>query len=163
MDARSSGYGRARTAVNAPEQPHATRRKPSLTVRLARRIDGLGRSSATDPGDPVLVRRATLFVYTGASIVVGLSLLVWTTLVIPIGSLIDPGLADTALAGKPGGVPRYALPGRANAPLPYLCYSPNAYMARMADLILENASKRAYLQKTYETDMAESLKARLKL
>ena len=61
-------------------------------------------------------------------------------------------------AGKPGGVPRYALPGRANAPLPYLCYSPNAYMARMADLILENASKRAYLQKTYETDMAESLK-----
>ena len=111
MDARSSGYGRARTAVNAPEQPHATRRKPSLTVRLARRIDGLGRSSATDPGDPVLVRRATLFVYTGASIVVGLSLLVWTTLVIPIGSLIDPGLAGTALAGKPGGVLLWTLFG----------------------------------------------------
>lgn len=61
-------------------------------------------------------------------------------------------------AGGKGAAPVYALPGRANAPLPYLCYSPNAYMARMADLILENAPKHAYLQKTYETDMAEGLK-----
>lgn len=56
------------------------------------------------------------------------------------------------------GAPVHALPGRANAPLPYLAYSPNAYMARMADLILESVPRRAYLQKTYETDMAEGLK-----
>jgi DNA-binding transcriptional LysR family regulator len=50
------------------------------------------------------------------------------------------------------------LPGRAAQPLPYLAYSPNAYMARMADLVLESAPKRAYLRKVYETDMAEGLK-----
>jgi DNA-binding transcriptional LysR family regulator len=57
-----------------------------------------------------------------------------------------------------GGAPLYTLPGRAAQPLPYLAYSPNAYMARMADLVLESAPKRAYLRKVYETDMAEGLK-----
>ena len=81
---------------------------------------------------------------------------------------LDPARYEMLLLGQEtlrpysapgkGGVPVHALPGRAGAPLPYLCYSPNAYMARMADLILEHGPKRAYLQKTYETDMAESLK-----
>jgi DNA-binding transcriptional LysR family regulator len=66
-------------------------------------------------------------------------------------------LRPYSACGK-GGVPVHALPGRAARPLPYLSYSPNAYMARMADLILEHVGRRAYLQKTYETDMAESLK-----
>jgi len=111
MDARSSGYERERTGVHAPEQPHATRRRPSLAVRLARRIDGLGRSSATDRGDAVVVRRAALFVYTGASIVAGLALLAWTTVAIPIRPAIDPGLAGTALTGLPGGVLLWTLFG----------------------------------------------------
>jgi DNA-binding transcriptional LysR family regulator len=57
-----------------------------------------------------------------------------------------------------GGAPLYSLPGRAAQPLPYLSYSPNAYLARMADLALEAAPRRAYLRKVYETDMAEGLK-----
>lgn len=57
-----------------------------------------------------------------------------------------------------GGAPLYSLPGRAAQPLPYLSYSHNAYLARMADLALEAAPKRAYLRKVYETDMAEGLK-----
>ena len=57
-----------------------------------------------------------------------------------------------------GGAPLYTLPGRAAQPLPYLAYSPNAYLTRMADLMLEGAPKRAYLRKVYETDMAEGLK-----
>jgi DNA-binding transcriptional LysR family regulator len=56
------------------------------------------------------------------------------------------------------GVPSYTMPGKAAQPLPYLSYSPNAYMARMADLALESAPKHAYLRKVYETDMAEGLK-----
>ncbi|MBL8380424.1 MAG: LysR family transcriptional regulator [Burkholderiales bacterium] len=56
------------------------------------------------------------------------------------------------------GVARFALPGRAGTPLPYLAYSPNAYLARMADLVLEAAPRRAQLKKVYETDMAEGLK-----
>ena len=61
-------------------------------------------------------------------------------------------------AGGRAGAPLYVLPGRAGQPLPYLAYSPNAYLARMADLALEGAHKRAYLRKIYETDMAEGLK-----
>jgi DNA-binding transcriptional LysR family regulator len=56
------------------------------------------------------------------------------------------------------GAVRYLLPGRAAQPLPYLAYTPNAYLSRMADLALEGAPKRAYLRKLYETDMAEGLK-----
>ena len=103
MDARSSGYDRARTSVRAADQPHAVPRKPALSVRLARRLDAFGRTSATDPGDAVVVRRATLFLYTAASIVLGLALLVWTTLRVDIQPGINPGLDGTALAGNLGG------------------------------------------------------------
>jgi diguanylate cyclase (GGDEF)-like protein len=103
MDARSSGYDRARTAVRVPEQPHAVPRKSALFVRLARRLDAFSRTATADPGDAVVVRRAALFLYTAASIVAGLSLLVWTTLNVKIQPAIDPGLEGTALAGSLGG------------------------------------------------------------
>ena len=49
------------------------------------------------------MRRVSLLSYTGASIAAGLGLLVWTTLFVPIGGSINPGLGGTALAGPLGG------------------------------------------------------------
>jgi DNA-binding transcriptional LysR family regulator len=57
------------------------------------------------------------------------------------------------------GRPRYTLPGSADAPTPYLSYTPNAYLGRMTEVILANAPQRLYLDRLYETDMAEGLKA----
>ncbi len=56
------------------------------------------------------------------------------------------------------GRPRFALPGTPQQPQPYLAYAPNAYLARMAEIILEHAPRRTFLAKRYETDMAEGLK-----
>lgn len=112
MDARSSGYGSARTVGRAPEHPQATRRQPKLLIRLARRLDAAGgRSNAVDPGDAVVVRRVTLLAYTAVSIVIGLALLAWTTLVIPIAPVIDPRLSGTALSGPVGGTLLWSLFG----------------------------------------------------
>ena len=49
------------------------------------------------------MRRRWLFAYTAASIVAGLALLAWTTLVIPVRPAIDPRLAGTPLSGPVGG------------------------------------------------------------
>ncbi len=57
------------------------------------------------------------------------------------------------------GQPKYSLPGRAGQPLPYLGYAPGAYLGRMVDLILKQASEPIHLERVYETDMAEGLKA----
>lgn len=111
MDARSTGYDRTRAAGRGPEHPQATRRRPALLVRVARRIDGFGRPATTDPGDAVVTRRVALLAYTAASIVVGLALLAWTTLVIPIDPAIDPHLFGTALAGPVGGTLLWSLFG----------------------------------------------------
>jgi len=54
--------------------------------------------------------------------------------------------------------PLFRLPGSAAAPLPFLAYAANAYLRRMVDTILEDAPSSAYLEKRYETDMAEGLK-----
>jgi LysR family transcriptional regulator, hypochlorite-specific transcription factor HypT len=56
------------------------------------------------------------------------------------------------------GKPKFLLPGKANAPLPFLSYTSGAYLNRMADLILRAQKKPPVLQKVYETDMAEGLK-----
>ena len=47
----------------------------------------------------------------------------------------------------------------AGQPLPYLGYAPGAYLGRMVDLILKQASEPIHLERVYETDMAEGLKA----
>jgi LysR family transcriptional regulator, hypochlorite-specific transcription factor HypT len=53
----------------------------------------------------------------------------------------------------------FKLPGRAASPLPYLGYAPGAYMGRVVDLILKQAAVPNHLDRVYETDMAEGLKA----
>jgi len=57
------------------------------------------------------------------------------------------------------GEPEFSLPGRAGQPLPYLGYAPGAYLGRMVDLILKQSSTAIHLDRVYETDMAEGLKA----
>ncbi len=59
----------------------------------------------------------------------------------------------------PDGTPLFRLPGTAGRPLPYLGYAPGAYLGRMADLILKQSSKAVHLDRVYQTDMAEGLKA----
>jgi DNA-binding transcriptional LysR family regulator len=54
--------------------------------------------------------------------------------------------------------PDFQLPGLKTAPLPFLSYTTNAYLGRMVDLILGDAKPPLYLNKSYETDMAEGLK-----
>ena len=52
----------------------------------------------------------------------------------------------------------WTLPGTAQKPLPYLGYAPGAYLGRVTDLILKQAGTAIYLDRVYETDMAEGLK-----
>jgi DNA-binding transcriptional LysR family regulator len=60
---------------------------------------------------------------------------------------------------NPDGTPMFQLPGRAGQPLPYLGYAPGAYLSRIVDLILKQANTAIHLDRVYETDMAEGLKA----
>ncbi|MDB5868131.1 MAG: transcriptional regulator, LysR family [Polaromonas sp.] len=57
------------------------------------------------------------------------------------------------------GQPEYSLPGRAGQPLPYLGYASGAYLGRIVDLILKQSKTPIHLDRVYETDMAEGLKA----
>ncbi|WP_174764494.1 LysR family transcriptional regulator [Alicycliphilus denitrificans] len=67
-------------------------------------------------------------------------------------------LAPYAKAG-PDGQPLFSLPGRAGEPLSYLAYAPGAYLGRVTELILKQAGTAIHLDRVYETDMAEGLKA----
>jgi DNA-binding transcriptional LysR family regulator len=81
---------------------------------------------------------------------------------------LDPGRYDMLVMGREAlrayartdkaRQPEFQLPGRKNAPLPFLSYTPNAYLGRMVDLILADAKPPLHLDKRYETDMAEGLK-----
>jgi LysR family transcriptional regulator, hypochlorite-specific transcription factor HypT len=57
------------------------------------------------------------------------------------------------------GNPMFALPGSAGQPLPYLAYAPGAYLGRAVDQILKQSPTPLHLDRIYETDMAEGLKA----
>ncbi|GAA6141410.1 LysR substrate-binding domain-containing protein [Hydrogenophaga sp. 5NK40-0174] len=57
------------------------------------------------------------------------------------------------------GAPKHALPGTAASPLPYLAYSDVAYMGRAVEQMLKQGREPVFLNRIYETDMAESLKA----
>ena len=82
---------------------------------------------------------------------------------------LDPGRYELLTLGqellapyvKPAadGTPLYALPGQAAQPLPYLGYAPGAYLGRMVDMLLKQSSTAIHLDRVYETDMAEGLKA----
>lgn len=62
---------------------------------------------------------------------------------------------------KPGadGEPLFRLPGRPTQPLPYLAYAAGAYLGQVSELILRQSSAPIHLERVYETDMAEGLKA----
>lgn len=47
----------------------------------------------------------------------------------------------------------------ADAPAPYLAYAPGAFLGRIVDTVLGDLAQRPALEKIYETDMAEALKA----
>ena len=82
---------------------------------------------------------------------------------------LDPGRYDMLTLGfEPispfsaparAGRPRYQLPGTPETPVPYLSYTQNAYLGRMTEVIVAKAPERLYLDRIYETDMAEALKA----
>lgn len=57
------------------------------------------------------------------------------------------------------GNPIYVLPGRQGQPLPYLGYAAGAYLGRVTELILKESGEAVHLERVYETDMAEGLKA----
>ena len=57
------------------------------------------------------------------------------------------------------GAPRWRLPGRPGQPLPYLGYAPGAYLGSMVDQLLKSSPTPIHLDRVYETDMAEGLKA----
>ncbi|MDB5829794.1 MAG: LysR family transcriptional regulator, partial [Variovorax sp.] len=57
------------------------------------------------------------------------------------------------------GAPRWRLPGRPGQPLPYLGYAPGAYLGAMVDQLLKTSATPIHLDRVYETDMAEGLKA----
>jgi DNA-binding transcriptional LysR family regulator len=57
------------------------------------------------------------------------------------------------------GAPLYRLPGSAGHPVPYLAYAPGAYLGQVTDRLLQQADPPARLDRIYETDMAEGLKA----
>lgn len=57
------------------------------------------------------------------------------------------------------GQPLFELPGRSGQPLPYLGYAPGAYLGQVVDFMLKQAGAVIHLDRVYETDMAEGLKA----
>ena len=57
------------------------------------------------------------------------------------------------------GAPHYTLPGTAAQPAPYLAYAPGAYLGRAVDYLVKQSAVPVHLDRIYETDMAEGLKA----
>lgn len=79
----------------------------------------------------------------------------------PFCAPMTPAQADVDDdAAQPKGAlqPRFSLPGRADAPVPYLAYSPDAYLGRMTEVLLMRTAQPLFLDRVYETDMAEGLK-----
>ena len=82
---------------------------------------------------------------------------------------LDPGRYEMLTLGQElmapyvnpaaDGKPLYSLPGQAAQPLPYLGYAPGAYLGRVVDMLLKQSSTAIHLDRVYETDMAEGLKA----
>ncbi|MGI4779674.1 MAG: LysR family transcriptional regulator [Janthinobacterium lividum] len=57
------------------------------------------------------------------------------------------------------GAPRYRLPGRPGQPMPYLGYAPGAYLSGVVDQLIRGSQIAIHLDRIYETDMSEGLKA----
>jgi DNA-binding transcriptional LysR family regulator len=82
---------------------------------------------------------------------------------------LDPGAYQVISLGEenllpyckplPNKKPQFSLPGEARTPVPLLAYAPNAFFARILELILHHAPGPFHMTRRYETDMAEALKA----
>jgi DNA-binding transcriptional LysR family regulator len=57
------------------------------------------------------------------------------------------------------GAPTLLLPGRQDQRVPYLGYAPGAYLGLVVEAILKQTGTPVHLDRVYETDMAEGLKA----
>ena len=55
--------------------------------------------------------------------------------------------------------PQHVLPGRTDAPAPYLGYTPAAYLGQVVDACLRQSAEPIYLQRVYETEQVENLRA----
>jgi len=75
--------------------------------------------------------------------------------------LVSLGQETIAPYARPdtNGQPLFQLPGRVEQPLPYLGYAPGAYLGQVVDFMLKQAGTAIHLDRVYETDMAEGLKA----
>lgn len=70
---------------------------------------------------------------------------------------IDRMLPFSAPRGD--GKPKYKLPGRVDAAVPFLAYSPGTYLAHVVEMILLGANERCYFERSFDTHMSEALKA----
>jgi DNA-binding transcriptional LysR family regulator len=72
-------------------------------------------------------------------------------------------LGDETLAPyskpDPSGAPLFQLPGRAAQPVPYLGYAPGTYLGDRVEWLLKQSQSATYVDRVYESDGAESLKA----
>ena len=55
--------------------------------------------------------------------------------------------------------PLVSIPGKRDAPTPFLAYAHGSYMGRSLDLFLQDSIEPAYLQPCFETSLAEGVKA----
>lgn len=59
------------------------------------------------------------------------------------------------------GTPAFRLPGTGTNPLPYLSHTPNSFLGRTVDMILQHAPEPPHFERRHQADMAEALKALL--
>ena len=62
-------------------------------------------------------------------------------------------------APLPSGEPKFKLPGRAGSALSFLSYSAGTYLGQVVEVILLGAGGAPHLQRSFDTHMAEALKA----
>ncbi|MBH9552335.1 LysR substrate-binding domain-containing protein [Inhella gelatinilytica] len=82
---------------------------------------------------------------------------------------LDPGRFDMLSLGHdtlaafarpdPDGQALFRLPGHKGQKIPFLAYAEGAYLGRLVEIVLKDAGVPLYLDPSYETDMAEGLKA----
>lgn len=62
-------------------------------------------------------------------------------------------------AAREAGGPKYKLPGRPEAPVPFLSYSSGTYLGHVVEMILLEGAERCHFTRSFNTHMAEALKA----
>jgi DNA-binding transcriptional LysR family regulator len=62
-------------------------------------------------------------------------------------------------APLPSGAPKFRLPGQAGSPIPFLSFSSGTYLGQVVEMILLDAGEPFHLARSFDTHMAEALKA----